>query len=122
MGNNDSKSLQLAKQFLGKEVEVVIDRPLSSRHPKHDFVYEVNYGYVEGVKAPDGEDLDVYYLGVDKAVEKGRGKCLAVVHRNNDDDDKLVVVIDGFDPSNDEIEKLVNFQEKWFDHEIVRSN
>ncbi len=55
----ESKSLNLAKKFLGKEVEVVFDRPLGSKHPKHGFVYEVNYGYLDGVKATDGEDRDV---------------------------------------------------------------
>ena len=29
----------------GKEVEVKIDRQLGTNHPKHGFVYEVNYGY-----------------------------------------------------------------------------
>ena len=66
----DSKSLALAKQFLGKEVEVVFDRPLGSKHPKHGFVYEANYGYLDGVKAPDGDDLDAYFLGTDQPLQK----------------------------------------------------
>ncbi|PIR40362.1 MAG: hypothetical protein COV33_00095 [Candidatus Zambryskibacteria bacterium CG10_big_fil_rev_8_21_14_0_10_34_34] len=57
-----SQSLQTAKQLLGKEVEVTMDRPLGSKHPKHDFVYEANYGFIEGIKAPDGEDLDSYFF------------------------------------------------------------
>lgn len=110
----------LAKQFLGKDVDVVIDRQLGTKHPKHGFVYDVNYGFVAGVLAPDGEELDAYYLGVDKPVERGTGKCVAIIHRTNDDDDKLVVVAEGFDPSDEEIDSLVQFQEKWFEHQIVR--
>ena len=107
-------------QYLGKELEIVIDRPLGSKHPKYGFIYGVNYGYLEGVKAPDGEDLDAYYLGVGEPVKAGKGKCVAIIHRAQDDDDKLVVVVNGFDPDDETIKKLVHFQEQWFDHEVIR--
>lgn len=110
-----------AKDFLGKTVTVVVDRPLGSKHPKHGFVYEVNYGYIPDTKSPDGEELDAYYLGVDKPIEKADGVCIAVIHRTDDDDDKLVVVHQGIDIDNEKIEKLVEFQEKWFKHQIFRS-
>jgi inorganic pyrophosphatase len=61
---NRSHSLSLAEQYLGKEVSIIIDRPLGSKHPKHGFLYEVNYGYVPGTRSADGEELDAYYLGV----------------------------------------------------------
>jgi len=51
-----------AKDFLGKEVKVIMDRPLGSKHPKHGFEYEANYGYVPNTISPDGEELDAYYL------------------------------------------------------------
>ncbi len=54
----ESESLKLAKTFLGKNVEVTIDRPLDSTHPKHNFLYEVNYGYIRDIMAPDGEELE----------------------------------------------------------------
>ena len=109
-----------AKDFLGKKVEVVIDRPLGSKHPKHGFTYEVNYGYIPDTKSPDSEELDAYYLGIDKPIEKSNGVCIAVIHRKDDDDDKLVVVPEGVDIDNEKIEKLVEFQEKWFKHKIYR--
>ena len=34
------------KKYLNKNVKVIIERPLGSKHPKHDFIYPVNYGYV----------------------------------------------------------------------------
>ena len=49
-----NRSLELARTFLGRVVVVVMDRPLGSRHPRHGFLYEVNYGYVPGTLAPDG--------------------------------------------------------------------
>ena len=116
----DSASLALAKTFLGQEVEVTFDRPLGSRHPKHDYVYEVNYGYIEGVMAPDGEDLDVYYLGVAEPLQKATGTVIAIVHRADNDDDKLVVVPAGTTFLDEEILKQVHFQEQWFKSEIIR--
>lgn len=107
--------------FLGKTVKIKIDRPLGSKHPKHGFVYEVNYGFVPGTKAPDGEEVDVYLLGVDESVNKFTGKCIAIIHRLDDDDDKLVVVPEDYKKIDDnEILKAVNFQEKWFNPSVIR--
>lgn len=32
------------KEYLNKEVEVIVDRPLATKHPKHGFIYMLNYG------------------------------------------------------------------------------
>lgn len=109
-----------ANNFLGKEVEVIIDRPLGSKHPKHGFIYETNYGYIPNTKSPDGEELDAYYLSIDKPIKKARGVCIAVIHRTNDNDDKLVVVPNGVRLTDEEIEKHTKFQEQWFKHEIFK--
>lgn len=117
----DTKSFLLAKNYLGKIVNVVIDRPLGSTHPKWNFEYLANYGYLEGVMTPDGEELDAYVLKVDKPLEKFTGKVIAIVHRIDNDDDKLVVIPEAETISDEEIEKMVEFQEKWFKHQIVRN-
>jgi inorganic pyrophosphatase len=108
------------KKYLGKIVKVTVDRPLGSTHPKYSFIYEVNYGYVPDTKSPDGEEIDAYILGVAKPLKKFLGKCIAIIHRTNDDDDKLVVVEEGVTLSNEEINNQIEFQEKWFKHEIIR--
>ena len=115
-----SLSLQLAKNFLCKEVKVIIDRPLGFKHPKHGFIYEVNYGYIQGVIAPDGEELDAYLIGVNEPVKEYTGICIAIAHRRDNDDDKLIVVPKGINTDNKEIMRLINFQEKWFDTKIIR--
>jgi inorganic pyrophosphatase len=115
-----SKSLELARLFLRKSVTVVFDRPLGSKHPKWDFVYEANYGYVPSTLAPDGENLDAYFLGVDKPLEEATGVCIAIVHRLDDDDDKLVVVPENVKLSDEEILESVHFQEQFFNSVIVR--
>ena len=117
---NQNKTLEIARGFLGKKVTLVFDRPLGSKHPKHGFVYEVNYGYIPGVMAADGEELDAYYLGTQEALEKTNGVAVAIIHRENDDDDKLVVVPEGVEISDEEIVKATHFQERFFKSVIVR--
>ncbi|NNM83715.1 inorganic pyrophosphatase [Candidatus Parcubacteria bacterium] len=109
-----------ATDYLGKMITIEIDRVLSSKHPKHGFVYEINYGFVPGTVSPDGEELDAYLLGVDTPIKTFTGRCIAVIHRTNDDDDKLIVVPEGKDFSDDDIRALTHFQEQFFKSEIVR--
>lgn len=110
-----------ALQYLNTEVTVEIDRPIHSRHPKHNFIYEVNYGYVPDSKAPDGEEVDAYVLGVNEPIKEYVGVCIAIIHRLNDEDDKLVIVPQSLaDISDEEIRKATDFQEKFFQSEIIR--
>ena len=108
------------ENFLGKLVTVKMDRPLGSTHPKHGFVYEVNYGYIPNTMSGDGEELDAYVLGEHKSLDEFDGRVVAVVHRTNDDDDKLVVMADGRNYTDEQIEALVEFQEQFFNHIILR--
>lgn len=109
-----------SKEYIGKVVNVKIDRPFGSNHPKHGFIYPVNYGYVPNTISGDGEELDCYVLGVFEPVDEFSGKCIAVIHRTNDNDDKLIVVPDDKNYSDDAINALVEFQERFFEHIIIR--
>lgn len=106
--------------FLNQTVNVCIDRELGSKHPKWNYIYPINYGYIPNTINTDGEEIDCYVLGVFKPIKKFSGKCIAIIHRLNDDDDKLIVVPEGKEYSNEEIIALTDFQEKYFDIEIVR--
>ena len=108
------------KEYLEKIIKVKIDRPFGTKHPKHGFIYPVNYGYVPNTISGDGEELDCYVLGVFEPVDKFEGKCIAIIHRTNDNDDKLVIVPKDKDYSDDAIEALTEFQEQYFEHEIWR--
>ena len=101
---------------VGREVKVTVDRPMGSRHPEHpDLVYEVNYGYVEGILAADGEWQDADILGVIEPVNNFRGKVVAVIHRKDDVENKWVVALVGTRFNEQEIRDQTNFQEKYYD-------
>ena len=108
------------KDYLGKEITIKIDRPLGTRHPKHNFIYLLNYGYVPNTISGDGEELDAYLLGVFEPVDEYHGRVIAIIHRTNDNDDKLVVVPDGVNYTDNQIIALTEFQERFFKMVIWR--
>ena len=106
--------------MLGKIVKVTVDRPMGTYHPKHkDIYYPIKYGYIEGIMAPDGEEQDAYILGVNQPVEEFTGKVIAVIHRFNDVEDKWVVAPENKTYSVEQIKEQVDFQEQFFDYEIL---
>ncbi len=105
--------------MLNKFVTVTVDRPLGSFHPKHpDLYYPVNYGYINGVMAPDGEEQDAYILGVSEPVEEFTGRVIAIIHRYDDIEEKWVVAPESMRISADEIMQQVSFQEQFFQSEV----
>ncbi len=116
------RSLTMARAHLGHVVQVVVDRPLGSHHPDHGFEYLANYGYLPGTTAPDGEELDAYYLGVGAPLTSAEGICIAIIHRYQDDDDKLVVVpLDQATMTDEQITAQIAFQEIPGAHEVIRT-
>ena len=103
----------------GQTVTVFIDRPMGTCHPKHkDIYYPVNYGYIPGVIAGDGEEQDAYVLGVSEPLQEFTGIVIAVIHRFDDVEDKWVVAPEGVKFSKEEIWEQVRFQEQYFQSEI----
>jgi inorganic pyrophosphatase len=109
-----------SSKYIGNVVDVEMDRPKGTKHPKWGFEYPVNYGCIPNTKAPDGGEIDAYVLGVEEPLNTFKGVCVAIIKRTDDDDDKLVVVPEGVDVSDDEIRKQTEFQEKYFKSEIIR--
>lgn len=86
------------QNIIGKTVRGTIDRPAGSRHPRYpDMIYPINYGFVDGVFAPDGAEQDVYVLGTDDPLNRFEGKVIAVYRRFHDVEDKRIVSLDGTD-------------------------
>lgn len=106
--------------MIGDIVCVTVDRPLGSYHPIHkDMYYPINYGYIEGVIAPDGEEQDAYILGVDQPIERFTGKIIAIVNRYDDVEEKWVVCPKDASFTKEEIMELIWFQEQYFQSEII---
>ena len=99
--------------MIGDTVKVTVDRPLGSYHPKHkDIYYPINYGYIEGIIAPDGEEQDAYILGVNEPVKEFVGKIIAIIHREDDIEEKWIVAPEGMTFTKEEIMQQVHFQEQ----------
>ena len=105
--------------MIGSIVKVIVDRPLGSYHPKHkDIYYSVNYGYIPGMIAPDGEEQDAYILGTNEPVKEFVGRVIAINHRLDDVEDKWVVAPENASFTKEEIMAQVAFQEQYFQTEI----
>lgn len=110
----------LAHSYLGKTVHIGIDRPIDYVHQKENYAltYPINYGYIPGVLGGDGEEMDVYLLGVNVPVEEFDAHIIAIVHRENDVEDKLVGAPEGVTFTKEEIAAAVHFQEKYYHSHI----
>lgn len=106
--------------MIGKIVSVTVDRAMGTYHPQYpDMYYPINYGYIKGIMAPDGEEQDVYILGVNEPVKEFTGKVIAIIHRDKDIEEKWVVAPEGKVFSKEEIEKQTYFQEQYFDSQVI---
>lgn len=107
-----------ARELLGKEVTVTIDRPLGSAHPKFPkSIYPINYGFIPDTLSPvDKEEIDAYVIGPTTAVKSFTGIVIAIVKRN-DDEEKLVVA--QVPMTEKDIEDAIKFQEQYYTHKLT---
>lgn len=103
--------------------KVTIDRPMGSSHPDYPaLIYPVNYGYISGIVAPDGEEQDAYILGVDVPVHEFTGKRIAIVHRRDDLETKWIIVPENIVFNKQQIEEMIYFQEQYYDSYVEMLN
>ena len=103
---------KIIQEHMGKMVHVVVDRPIGYLHG--DILYPVNYGYIPGLIAGDGEEQDAYILGIEAPLAEFDGRVIAAVRRQDDCEDKLVVAPDGVYFHQSQIQEAVHFQEQYF--------
>lgn len=108
---------QIIDKLLGNMVHVEVDRPIGYRHGS--ILYPVNYGYIPGLMADDGEEQDAYILGVDTPLMSFDGQVVGAIRRKNDVEDKLVVAPEGMLFHQGQIAEAVRFQEQYFDSYII---
>ncbi len=108
------------RPYLGQVVDMEIDRPVGYLHRKGDktLLYPINYGYIPGVLGGDGEELDVFLIGVSEPVETYRGRIIGIVYRADDVEDKLIMAPEGMTFTIEEMEKAVAFQEQYYDSHV----
>lgn len=108
---------QQIRAYLGKLVHVEVDRPMGTCHA--GTVYPVNYGFLPGTLAGDGEPQDAYILGVDCPISKFDGRVIGIIRRKNDLEDKLVVAPEGMVFHQGQITQAVAFQEQHFETYVI---
>ena len=113
------KDIEKYRFYLNKEVLVKVDRKLGKRHPNFDIIYPVNYGYIPNTLSEDGEEKDAYILGVFYPVDEFQGTCKAIVCRYDDNENKLIVVPKNKNYTIEQIDALLEFQERFFKHKII---
>ena len=106
----------LVKSYLGKTVDIKIDRPIGYVHKKENYslTYPINYGYIPEVLGGDGEELDVYLLGVNEPVTEYKAQIIGIAYREDDIEDKLVAAPAGLNFTKEEIERAISFQERYY--------
>lgn len=114
---SDEARKKILQEYMGKRVHVVVDRPVGYVHG--DITYPINYGYIPGLLAGDGEEQDAYILGVQEPVAEFDGQVVAAICRKNDCEDKLVVAPEGSVFHQGQIAEAVHFQEQYFDIRIL---
>lgn len=110
----------LIRSLLGRTVEVRIDRPIGYVHVTNGVTlrYTVNYGFLPGVQAGDGDEQDVYILGVDEPLTQFRGTVIAAIRRADDNEDKLVAAPEGMRFTHEQIRQATWFVEQYFSSTI----
>ena len=104
------------ESYLGKTVTIEIDRPIGYEHHKGEktLLYPINYGFIPGVLGGDGEELDVFLVGVDQPVSVYTGRIVGIVYRADDVEDKLIMAPEGGSFCAEEMARAVYFQEKYY--------
>ena len=97
-----------------------IDRPIGFHHVTKGIHldYTVNYGYLPGGSGGDGEEQDVYILGVSEPIEQFIGRIIGAVRRADDNEDKLIAAPEGMTFTNEQIAEEIRFVEQYFDSTI----
>lgn len=111
----------LIHSLLGTKQMITIDRPVGHIHHTKGITlhYPINYGYIPDLIGGDGEEQDVYILGVAEPLERFEGRIIAAIRRADDNEDKLVAAPEGMRFTRQEIEAAVRFSEQYFDSTVV---
>ena len=111
------------QQYLGKQLTIHIDRPIGSLHPRYQYPYPLNYGYLPGTKAEDSAEIDVYLLDCQRSLTTVEAVIIGIAIRHDDDENKLIATLNGRCPTLQEVEQQLHFQEQFFhtEYQLLQS-
>ena len=111
---------KLIRSWLGKTVTVTVDRPIGFHHVTKGIHldYTINYGFLPGVIGGDGEEQDVYILGISEPLETFTGRIIGVVRRKDDNEDKFIAAPEGLTFTAEQMKQEIFFVEKYFDSTV----
>lgn len=111
---------KLIRSLMGKMVDIEIDRPVGHTHVTKGITlhYSINYGFLPGITGGDGEEQDVYILGVSQPLTRFRGRIIGAIRRKDDNEDKLVAAPEGIVFTRQQIVQQTYFVEKYFDSTV----
>ena len=104
-------------QYAGKTLHILVDRPIGYDH--HGLIYPINYGYLPGVLAGDGEEQDAYILGVSQPLKEFVGVAIGAALRKDDCEDKLIVAPADMSFTLEEVRAAIHYQDQFFDSEVI---
>lgn len=85
-----NKAFWSALDTLIRQSSIVIDRPKGTAHPRYpDFVYPVDYGYLENTSSMDGGGIDVW-LGSEQERQLDAVMCIVDLTKR-DSEIKLLI-------------------------------
>ena len=93
--------------MLNKQYKVLVDRPVGYQD-SFGTIYPINYGYIPGLIAGDGEEQDAY-------ISTFKGKLAAIIHRRDDVEDKFVITGQDETLTKEDIQEATHFLEQYFD-------
>ncbi len=68
--NRYDKDFWKALDELVSNSKIIIDRPKGTHHPKYpDFIYKVDYGYLQNTSSMDGSGVDVWVGSAEKKID-----------------------------------------------------
>lgn len=102
------------KKYIGAYAKVIIDREKGQKHPEHDLIYQLNYGYIPSTVSGDKEEIDVYILDKEEPLKICFGFIVAGVHRDDDVEEKLIATTGSYEIDKDDITEKIHFQEQYF--------
>ena len=110
----------MQKEWLGRTVTVIIDRPYGSFHPHlPDVLYPVNFGYIRELADGAGQFQDAYVIGPKEPAETFTGIVAGILYRREDDVSRWIVTRPGETVSHESIISLIGFEEQYYDCRII---